>query len=70
MNSDAVKYLEDSFALKLATRGRYNPTLHESDYAVATVITSGGVTAVRPMFELIDDHEGENLDGVCWLCVK
>lgn len=69
MNPDAVEYLEADFQTKY-TSGRYQPTMHRSAFEEATVITAGGVTATRYMIELIDDHEGENHEGVCWFCVK
>lgn len=70
MNEDAIKYLESIFHARLLHRGRYAPTLSRSEYEGASVVTHGGVTASRPMFELIDDHENANKDGVCWMCVK
>jgi hypothetical protein len=64
----AVEYLESDEYLDNARSGRFTPEMHHSTFPEATTMTCSGVTAVRPMFELIEDHESLNLEGKCRLC--
>lgn len=62
----AVEYLETDDYILERRAGRFAPVVHEGEFV--DVLTCGGVTAIRPMFELIDDHENELSDGTCYVC--
>lgn len=65
--NEAVEYLESPEYMRWQQRSTYTTVLHQSSYPEANVLASYGVTAVRPMFELIEDHEtAEN--GRCYMC--
>lgn len=64
----AVEYLESDDYLYERRSARFEPVLHESPFSNATIHTSAGVTAIRPMFELIEDHEAMNIEGRCAVC--